>query len=203
MQNKLFFYTLTGIIFTILIGTLSHFFYEWSRYNPYIGLVVPVNESVWEHIKIIFFPMFLFCSVENILLQKEYPRIYKANACAIYTGAFSIPVIFFTYTGILGKNYLACDIAVFCLRCSCLLLRLQTGKKRPSLVLQNKKQNRCLLLCSGLASFPLFCPIHSISAYEYRALPNALNHYAPCSLKQLHPLHFLHAALKSPLLLPG
>lgn len=59
--------------------------------------------------------MFLFCSVENILLQKEYPRIYKANACAIYTGAFSIPVIFFTYTEILGKNYLACDIAVFCL----------------------------------------------------------------------------------------
>ena len=115
VQNKLFFYTLTGIIFTILIGTLSHFFYEWSRYNPYIGLVVPVNESVWEHMKMIFFPMLLFCSVENILLQKEYPQIYKANACAIYTGTFSIPVIFFTYTGVLGRNYLACDIAVFCL----------------------------------------------------------------------------------------
>lgn len=112
-RNKLFLYTLSGIFFTILAGTLSHFLYEWSGKNRYIGLIVPVRESVWEHMKMVFFPMFLFCGLENILLKKDYPCIYKANACAVYIGVISIPVLFFTYSGILGKNYLAGDIAVF------------------------------------------------------------------------------------------
>lgn len=115
MRNKLFIDTLAGIFFTILTGTLSHFLYEWSGNNRYIGLIAPISESVWEHMKMVFFPMIVYCGIENIVLRKDYPCIYKANACAIYIGTFSIPVIFYAYTGILGKNYLAADIAVFCL----------------------------------------------------------------------------------------
>ena len=115
MRNQLFIYTLAGIFFTIIAGTFSHFLYQWSGNNQYIGLVAPISESVWEHMKMAFFPMLLYCSIENILLKKKYPCIYKANACGIYIGVFSIPVLFYTYTGILGKNYLAGDIAVFCL----------------------------------------------------------------------------------------
>lgn len=113
LKNKLFLYSLSGAFFTLLAGTLSHFIYEWSGNNYYIGLITPVSESVWEHMKMVFFPMLLFCGPENILLAKDYPCIYQANICAIYTGVFSIPVLFFTYTGILGRNYLAGDIAVF------------------------------------------------------------------------------------------
>ena len=133
LPHKLFLYSLSGILFTILTGTLSHFLYEWSGNNRYIGLITPVNESVWEHMKMVFFPMFLFCGSENIMLKKNYPYIYKANACAIYLGVFSIPVLFYTYSGILGKNYLAADIVVFCL--SVILAFLFSYKLAKSLTL--------------------------------------------------------------------
>lgn len=113
MKKKLLIYTLLGILFTSAAGTLSHFLYEWSGNNFYIGFITPTNESTWEHMKMIFFPMFLYCCLENAILKKYYPSITCANAAALLIGTFSIPAIFYTYTGILGTNYMALDIATF------------------------------------------------------------------------------------------
>lgn len=154
MRNKLLIYTLIGIFFTILTGTFSHFLYEWSGNNRYIGLIAPVSESVWEHMKMVFFPMFLYCSIENILLQKDYPCIYKANAYAIYTGVFSIPVLFYTYTGILGKNYLAGDIAVFCL--SVVLAFLSSCRLSKTAPASSCKRKSKIAVCYYAAVLLLF-----------------------------------------------
>ena len=52
--------TIAGILCVSILGTLLHFTYRWSGRNPLIGLIAPVNESVWEHMKLLFFPMLLF-----------------------------------------------------------------------------------------------------------------------------------------------
>ena len=39
------------ILWTLMIGTLSHFFYQWSGENFFVGLLSPVNETIWEHLK--------------------------------------------------------------------------------------------------------------------------------------------------------
>ena len=57
-MNNLKSYTLAGTIFVLVLGTLSHFFYEWSNDNPLIGLFSPINESVWEHMKLLSFLCF-------------------------------------------------------------------------------------------------------------------------------------------------
>lgn len=113
MSKKLFYYTLTGIFFTAIAGTLFHFIYEWSNENFFIGLISPINESTWEHMKMLFFPMLFYFILENFKLKKYFPSFSCCNAAALLIGTFSIPVIFYTYTGILGTNYLALDIAVF------------------------------------------------------------------------------------------
>ena len=46
--------TIARILSVSLLGTLLHFTYRWSGRNP---LIAPVNESVWEHMKLLFFPM--------------------------------------------------------------------------------------------------------------------------------------------------
>lgn len=51
-------------------GTLWHFVYEWSGENPIIGAIAPVNESVWEHLKLLFFPS-LFYFITELFLCKE------------------------------------------------------------------------------------------------------------------------------------
>ena len=37
-------------------GVLIHFLYQWFP-NPVLALVSPVRESIWEHVKLIYFPL--------------------------------------------------------------------------------------------------------------------------------------------------
>ena len=56
MQQSFKVFTVIGILFTIILGSLSHFFYGWSGNFFLVGFFSPVNESVWEHLKLLFFP---------------------------------------------------------------------------------------------------------------------------------------------------
>ena len=49
---------MTAII-GIILGTIFHFTYEWSGKKVIIGLFSAVNESTWEHLKLLFFPMLI------------------------------------------------------------------------------------------------------------------------------------------------
>lgn len=42
-------------VLTTLAGVLLHFLYIWLP-NPLTALIAPVNESVWEHLKLLFWP---------------------------------------------------------------------------------------------------------------------------------------------------
>lgn len=42
-------------IATMLAGCVLHFLYHWWP-NPVTALVSPVNESLWEHVKLVFWP---------------------------------------------------------------------------------------------------------------------------------------------------
>lgn len=59
--NKLNFFR---FFFISILGVLLHFTYEWSNDNPAVGLFSAVNESTWEHLKLIFFPMLLLTMIE-------------------------------------------------------------------------------------------------------------------------------------------
>ena len=110
-RTKLYF--IGGILFTAILGTLSHFFYDWTGRGALIGLVCPVNESTWEHMKLVFFPMLLWTLLASPGLSGEYPAISGALLLGNILGTLSIPVLFYTYTGILGRDVFPLDIAVF------------------------------------------------------------------------------------------
>lgn len=104
---------LSGIIFVSVFGTLAHFIYEWSGKNPFIGLFFPVNESTWEHIKLLFFPMLIYLFYMQHKLKLYYPDILPALFCGLLFGCALIPVLFYTYSGILGRTIIWIDISVF------------------------------------------------------------------------------------------
>ena len=105
--------TIIGLLFVLITGTLAHFLYGWTGKNIVAGLFTPVNESVWEHMKLIFFPMLLLSSVAIFLLKNQYPCISSAFYIGILIGTALIPILFYAYTAILNTNYLFLDIAVF------------------------------------------------------------------------------------------
>lgn len=114
-MNKLKLYTIIGTIVVILVGSVSHFVYDWSGSNFILGFFFPVNESTWEHMKLCFFPMLLYSLYMNQKLSYDYPCITSSLLAGTLLGTFLIPVIFYTYTGILGRNIMLFDISTFIL----------------------------------------------------------------------------------------
>lgn len=113
MPKKLLCYTIAGILFTSILGTLAHFTYEWSNENFLVGLFTPVGESTWEHMKLLFFPMLLYGVFICARLTQEYLCLAYAYPLGILAGTFAIPILFYTYSGILGKTYTPIDILIF------------------------------------------------------------------------------------------
>lgn len=122
--------TLIGTILVTIAGTLFHFLYDWSNQNFIIGLFTPVNESTWEHMKLVYIPMFLYFIAEFSFLYKAYPKLVCADFAGILVGTLLVPVLFYTYTGVLGFHNMFLDILTFILsvlggflvRCRSLLL---------------------------------------------------------------------------------
>ena len=52
-----------GVPVLFLVGTLCHFVYHLSGELFLVGLFVPVNESVWEHLKMVLWPTILWWSI--------------------------------------------------------------------------------------------------------------------------------------------
>ncbi len=112
-MKRLNIFMVVGAIFVSILGTLLHFVYDWSKENAFVGLFVPINESTWEHMKLVFFPMLMFSFYINRALKKEYPCIDSAMALGTLTGTLLIPVLFYTYSGVLGYNISIVDISTF------------------------------------------------------------------------------------------
>lgn len=106
-------YKISGIIFVSFLGTLFHFAYEWFGNNIFVGLFTPVNESVWEHTKLFFFPMLIYSFYLNKKIGKDYPCLISAMISGELLGVASIIVMFYTYTGIIGFNTAFADISTF------------------------------------------------------------------------------------------
>ncbi len=115
MEKKLKPYTKWGILLAALMGVFLHFLYDLTGNSVWAGLFSPVNESVWEHMKLAFFPLFVYFLYEILRIRKKVPSLSRASAWGILTGTFVIPVVYYTYTGILGRHILAVDIATLLL----------------------------------------------------------------------------------------
>lgn len=102
-----------GFFFTIIAGSLLHFVYGWSNNNPTISVFAPMNESTWEHLKMFFTPTLLFTLCTGVFYSKRYGNLLTGNVFSLFIGIIGIIVIFYTYTGILGDNYLSLDILTF------------------------------------------------------------------------------------------
>lgn len=114
-MNQIKHYTIVGIIFVLIAGTVAHFVYDWSGQNMLVGFFFPINESVWEHMKLVFFPMLLYSFYINKKMIHTNPCITSALLLGTLVGTLMIPVLFYTYSGILGYNLLILDLLTFAL----------------------------------------------------------------------------------------
>jgi hypothetical protein len=61
-----------GIPYILMFGGLSHFAFAWFREANWAAPFVPVNESVWEHLKMSYWSTFLWFFFIFVFFGKRY-----------------------------------------------------------------------------------------------------------------------------------
>lgn len=112
-KKKIRNYQIFSIIFTFILGSLLHFTYELSGDNPVVAIFSSINESVWEHLKLLFFPMLLSIIIGYFYIGKDIPNFLCSKVLGIITSMAFMVIFFYTYTGILGRNIPVIDITSF------------------------------------------------------------------------------------------
>lgn len=104
IQKRLFRWESMGFFFVSVVGTVLHFVYDWSGGNGLVAAFSAVNESVWEHMKLLFVSMLLFSLLQCLLERRQYPNFWAVRAVSVWVGVALIPVLFYTYSGIWGQT---------------------------------------------------------------------------------------------------
>ena len=112
MKTNLSLWQFAGFSITSLAGTLLHFLYDWTNQSILIAPFSGVNESTWEHMKLVFFPLLLFALVQKCFFE-DYENFWCIKLKGILTGLILIPTLFYTYNGIFGKSPDWINIAIF------------------------------------------------------------------------------------------
>ena len=95
-----------------LIGTILHFLYDWTGGCTWVAPFSGVNESTWEHMKLLFWPLLLFAVIQRLFFQ-EQENFWRVKLWSILLGLLLIPVLFYTYNGAFGKSPDWVNISIF------------------------------------------------------------------------------------------
>lgn len=113
MKKSLKVWQFAGFIFTVIAGVLLHFIFDWTNKNVIIAAFSAVNESIFEHTKLLFFPMFIFALVQNRYIGREYGDFWCIKLIGIVSGVILIPVLYYTINGVFGNMPGWVNIAMF------------------------------------------------------------------------------------------
>jgi len=101
-----------GAALSFGIAALLHFVYDWSGGLRFTAIFASVNESVWEHVKIMLWPYLLWSFAVYYILNPNVRRLVVARTVGAYAVGLLTICFFYIYTGILGRNVAAVDIAM-------------------------------------------------------------------------------------------
>ena len=112
MKRSFALWQLFGFAVVSLLGTLLHFLYEWTGESPWAAPFSGVNESTWEHMKLLFWPMLLFAAVEWFFFEDNKGH-FSIKLRGILIGITLIPLLFYTYNGVIGPSPDFVNISIF------------------------------------------------------------------------------------------
>jgi len=107
---------LLGIPVLFLVGTLFHYLYDLSGRNSLVGLIAPVNESIWEHTKMVVLPLILWWSLFYLIqgdsLSIDINSWFTGLLSSLVVSILAIPVLYYFYTQAFGVSLLWADILI-------------------------------------------------------------------------------------------
>ena len=112
MKRSIDFWQIVGFGVAAIGGTLLHFLYDWLGEAVWIAPFSGVNESTWEHMKLLFWPMFIYAVIQYFFF-KDRENFWCVKLKGTILGLTLIPVLFYTYNGVIGKSPDWLNITIF------------------------------------------------------------------------------------------
>lgn len=81
-----------GVFVIFILSFISHFIYQWLP-NSIFSILFPVNESIWEHMKLLATPVLIFSIFEYIIYRKK--NIYFNNFLLSYSISIILGIIIY------------------------------------------------------------------------------------------------------------
>ena len=112
MKRSMGLWQLIGFAVAALGGTILHFLYEWTGEAAWMAPFSGVNESTWEHMKLLFWPMFIFAVIQSFFFR-DRDDFWCVKLRGFLLGLTLIPILFYTYNGVIGKSPDWINIVIF------------------------------------------------------------------------------------------
>jgi len=114
MKNKVLAWEIGGFLFIGLIGAALHFTYELSNYSSnVVAYFSAVNESTWEHLKMVFFPGLVFALVQYTYVRDQVNNYLVAKVASLFIMPLVITVGWYIYAPIVGRSIYRIDLLLF------------------------------------------------------------------------------------------
>ena len=112
MKQRSILWQAAGFAVATFGGTILHFLYDWTGGSILVSPFSGVNESTWEHMKLLFWPLFLIALVQRRFFR-EQENYWCVKLAQILLGLTMIPVLFYAYNGVFGQSPDWINIAIF------------------------------------------------------------------------------------------
>lgn len=102
-------------LLSIMLGIFLHFAYDLSNENILVGLISPVNESIWEHLKLIFVPFTLFGIIFYFYTKDKLTNTLLNTFLGNIVGMFSTVTVFYLFNNLLNIKSMLVGILSYAL----------------------------------------------------------------------------------------
>lgn len=113
-RKKMLAWEMVGIPVILVLGSALHYLFEWTGSWAPIAAIAPVNESVWEHFKLSFWPGLLFAAVEWPSVGRRVNNYWVGKAVGLVLMPVTVGFGFYAYTA-LWKSSLIPNIVLLAL----------------------------------------------------------------------------------------
>ena len=116
-QNERRAILMSGIFFIVCttLGVLFHFAFNLFGGSKWLAPFVPVNESVWEHLKLVFVPYILILMpIEYFLWGKHTKKFISSRLIGVLFAMTFVVMEFYTIKGAFGEPPAAVNIIIYC-----------------------------------------------------------------------------------------
>ena len=102
-------------IVSILLGVFLHFAYDLSGQNTIVGIFAPVNESVWEHLKLILIPFTLFSIGFYFYTKQKFSNLLLVTLFGNIVGMFVVTTLYYLGDAIFSGDNMIYNIIIYAL----------------------------------------------------------------------------------------